>query len=357
MKKIISLFLFVALIFSATSCKKTPLIKEEEKKEYSTRSETLYEYFNTVSIITSYGTADETTFKNYITKSNDLLGYYHKLFDIYYEYAGVNNLCTVNKNAGKSPVKVDAELINFLEYCKELYTLTNQKMNIMFGSVLKIWHYAREEADEDFGYLNPNDLPTEKELREANTYTSIDLLVIDKEASTVYISDPNASIDVGAIGKGYAVERLYEALKGMGADNVALNIGGNIRTIGLKPGNEKWVTGITNPDRTSDKSFVCRVKIGDTSLVTSGDYERYFISGNQKYHHIIDPDTLMPSTYFSSVSIFTKDSGLADALSTALFCMSYEEGLEIVNNIGGIEVLWVYRDGTVKHTDGIEFVD
>jgi thiamine biosynthesis lipoprotein len=136
-----------------------------------------------------------------------------------------------------------------------------------------------------------------------------------------------------------------------------LNIGGNLRAIGEKVTGEGWVTGITNPDKTSADSFVCRVSIKDTSLVTSGDYERYYVVDGKKYHHIIDPKTLMPATYFSSVSIFTKDSALADALSTALFCMSYEDRRTLIESIGGVEVIWVYPDGKVVMTDGITLVD
>ena len=137
---------------------------------------------------------------------------------------------------------------------------------------------------------------------------------------------------------------------------MALNAGGNIITIGLKPNGSKWVTGITNPDRTAESSLACRVEIGETALVTSGDYERYFVCDGVRYHHIIDPETLMPANYFASVSIFTADSGLADALSTALFCMSYEEGLALIERIGGVEVLWIYKDGTLKKTDGVHLV-
>ncbi len=138
---------------------------------------------------------------------------------------------------------------------------------------------------------------------------------------------------------------------------MALNAGGNIITIGLKPDGSNWVTGITNPDKTSDNSIICKVEMGQTALVTSGDYERYFICDGVRYHHIIDPETLVPADYFASVSIFTEDSGLADALSTALFCMSYEEGLALVTDIGGIDVLWISSDGTVKCTEGIRFAD
>ena len=223
----------------------------------------------------------------------------------------------------------------------------------MLGSVLEIWHDTREDAMDDFGYLNPDDLPTRDELEKANQHTSIDLLVIDREASTVYITDSKAAIDVGAIAKGYAVEILYERLKAEGADSVVLNIGGNIRSIGVKPEGDLWTIGLTNPDKSSDESIICKVNIGSTSMVTSGDYERFFYAGDEKYHHIIDPVTLMPAAYFSSVTIITENSGLSDALSTALFCMSYEEGLALVNSIGGVEVIWIDQSYNIKTTPGV----
>ena len=358
MKKIVSLLLIILSVcsilpvFSACNNIKTP------KKEYTTRSKTVsYTHFNTVSTLSSYGDISDEEFDAYVKTVDEMLEYYHELFDIYYEYAGINNLKTVNKNAGKSPVAVDEELIAFLEYCKELFTLTHGKTNIMFGSVLTIWHNARELADESGGYLDESLLPTQEKLAEAAKHTSIDLLVINKEEKTVYISDPEASIDVGAIAKGYAAGKIAEKLKALGADSMALNAGGNIVTIGLKPDGDHWVTGITNPNKETFNSLICKVKIGETSLVTSGDYERYFVSGNQTYHHIIDPDTLAPANYFASVSIFTPNSGLADALSTALFCMSYEEGLALVREIENVDVLWIYSDGTMKMTNGVNLVN
>ena len=365
MKRIISILLVLLItvtsVFSLLSCS----ITEDSGQtggnnnggtNYTTKSKVVsYLHFNTVSTIYSYGTATESEFASYAQMVDDMLGYYHKLFDIYYIYSGINNICKINSKAGIEPVQVDRELIDFLLYCKELYTLTNGETNIMLGSVLKIWHDAREYAEETDGYLDTKDLPTEAELLEAAKHTSIDSLVIDVEASTVYISDPEASIDVGAVAKGYAVDKLYEMLVAEGADSVALNIGGNLRTIGKKPDGANWVTGITNPDKTSSETIKCRIEIGSTSVVTSGDYERFFTSGGVRYHHIIDPDTLTPASYFSSVTIITENSALADALSTALFCMSYEEGRGLADSLAGVEVVWIYKDGTLSHTSGITF--
>ena len=134
-----------------------------------------------------------------------------------------------------------------------------------------------------------------------------------------------------------------------------LNIGGNLRIIGSKPDGTGWNTGIKNPMDQSKYSLYLNIK--NISCVTSGDYERYFTYNGNKYHHVIDKDTLMPSNYFSSVTILVNDSGLADALSTALFSMSYEEGKLLVEKLGNVEVVWIYKDGTVVYTDGIIPID
>jgi thiamine biosynthesis lipoprotein len=160
---------------------------------------------------------------------------------------------------------------------------------------------------------------------------------------------------VGAIGKGYATEQAARMLIERGVSSYVLNVGGNIRVIGEKTNGDGWVTGITHPDRSSSEQFITKVIIKNTSLVTSGDYQRFYTVDGVRYHHVIDQETLMPADHFTSVSIFTPDSGLADALSTALFCMSYEDGLALVESIGGVDVIWVDKEYNVRYTDGITF--
>lgn len=352
MKKLISLCLSAALLvlalISFTACKPS----ESTDKDIKTR-QISYVYFNTESLISTYGEVSEERFESYVTAADELLCYYHELFDIYYEYSGKSNLRTVNKNAGKAPVKVDAELIDFLEYCKELFTLTKGKTNVMMGAVLRIWHKEREIWD-----TNPSlaGVPSDEELRAALQHTDIDSLVIDREAGTVYISDSEASLDVGAIGKGYATEKLAERLKEMGADSVALNIGGNLRTLGKLPNGRDWKVGITNPDR-GNPDFPAKVSFGESSCVTSGNYERFYIVDGVSYHHIIDPDTLHPANYFASVTVITEDSGLADALSTALFCLDYTEGKALIDSLDvEVGVIYITDDGTVTHYGNVTVV-
>ena len=302
-----------------------------------------FSFFDTVSYVYSYAGDANEVFEANVNGVWETLKEYHQLFDIYYEYSGVTNLKTLNKNAGGEAMVVDRKLVDFLLYAQELYEATGGEMNIMMGSVLKLWHDSREAS-------GAAGIPTADALAEANLHTDISSLEIDTENCTVRISDPLASIDVGALGKGYATEMAAQYLKNLGTESYVLNIGGNIRIIGTKLDGSGWKTGIKNPADTS--SFASYITISDTSCVTSGDYERYFVVDGKKYHHIIDKDTLMPANYFSSVTIITSDSGLADALSTALFSMSYEDGLALVQKLGGVDVLWITSDGTQYMTEG-----
>ncbi len=307
-----------------------------------------YAYFDTVSYVYDYAGDSAERFEDRSAEVSHILEDYHRLFDIYHEYSGVVNLCTLNKNAGGEALEVDPRLVEFLLYAKEMYTLTDGEMNVMLGAVLRLWHDCREAASEDPAGAA---IPGEEALREAYGHTDIQLLEIDREHSTVRIADPAASIDVGALGKGYATERAAEFLERDGAEGYVLNIGGNIRCIGDRPDGSGWVTAIRDPDN-SAQDFACRIRIRDTACVTSGVYERYFTVKGQRYHHIIDRDTLQPAAYFASLTVITRDSALADALSTALFCMPWEEGMELAERIGGVEVLWIFPDGEQRSTPG-----
>ena len=307
-----------------------------------------YTYFDTVSYVYDYAGDSAERFEDRSAEVSHILLEYHQLFDIYHEYSGVTNLCTVNKNAGGEPLTVDRKLVDFLLSAKEMYELTDGEMNVMLGSVLRLWHACREAAGEDPQNAS---IPTEEELRRAWAHTGIDLLEIDEQACTVRITDPEASIDVGALGKGYATERAAEYLEQEGAVGYVLNIGGNIRCIGDRPDGSGWVTAIRDPDK-SAQDFACRIRIRDTACVTSGVYERYFTVDGVRYHHIIDRDTLYPAAYFTSLTVVTRDSALADALSTALFCMPCEEGMALTESIGGVEALWIFPDGSQRCTPG-----
>ena len=345
LKSLSCLCLIWGLLVFMTGCPQSAPKTEPRGKAYFT-------YFDTVSNIYSYAGDSQEEFDERTAAAVRILEEYHKLFDIYYEHSGVNNLCTVNKNAGGEPVKVDQKLIDFLLYAKELYTLTGGEMNVMMGAVLRPWHDCRTAASSDPANAS---IPSREVLEEAFKHTSIDLLEIDDENDTVRISDPAASIDVGALGKGYATEKAAQHLESLGVTSYVLNIGGNIRIIGSKPDGSGWKTGIKDP-QDSDSAYAEYINLADTSCVTSGIYERFYTVAGVRYHHIIDKDTLMPSSDFASVTVITKNSGLADALSTALFSMSYEDGLKLVRSVKGVEILWITHDGEKLMTEGFKLL-
>jgi thiamine biosynthesis lipoprotein len=173
--------------------------------------------------------------------------------------------------------------------------------------------------------------------------------VLDSETLTVYFADPEMSLDVGAIAKGYTAERIAEALSDAGFTSITLNLGGNVRVIGEKPNGEGWTTGVENP-HVQGGEYIHKTTLTDGSAVTSGDYQRYYEVDGVRYHHIIDKDTLMPAAHFSSVTVYTRDSGLADALSTALFNMTYDEGAALVNTLDGVKVVWAFPNGEIRNS-------
>lgn len=348
LKRIAIVFLSALLLVSFfTSCANSNSGETGDKKKFST---TYLDYFDTVSVIVGFDT-DEETFNQKCEFIKEQLSEYNNLYDIYKSYEGINNLRTINQNAGVQPVKVDARIIELLDYSKSVYELTNGGVNVAFGSVLSIWHnYRTRGIDEP----ETASLPTQEELQEAANHTDIEKIKIDKENSTVYLEDKDMSLDVGAIAKGYATEQIAKALIEKGIDNYTLNIGGNIRTIGSKADGSYWTAAITNPDTTSDNPSIMTVKLNGQSFVTSGSYQRYYEVGGERYHHIIDSKTLFPKNDFTSISVLTKDSGLADALSTALFNMSYEEGKNLISSLDGVEALWVTNTYEILYSNGFK---
>jgi thiamine biosynthesis lipoprotein len=313
--------------------------------------------FDTLTTIVGYSNS-EAEFTEHSQLIYDSLKEYHQLYDIYNEYEGINNLKTINDNAGLAPVRVDRRIIDLIRFSLDWYEKTDGRVNIAFGAVLEIWHDYRTEGTE-----NPDEarLPPLEQLREAAEHTDISKIIINDEESTVFLEDPDMSLDVGAVAKGYAVEQVSRIAMENGFTSGLISVGGNVRAISGKDeiGNknssdivEPWNVAVQNPDLASEQAQLHVMNLVDASLVTSGVYERFYIVDNKRYHHIIDTRTLYPSEYYSSVTIICRDSGMADALSTAVFNMPFEQGIEFVNGLDGVEALWVQNDGDVKYSDG-----
>lgn len=321
-------------------CTAAPAKTEETaSKRYEATFLTL---FDTVTTIVGYAET-EADFTAAAQAIHDDLLEYHQLYDIYNEYEGMNNLKTVNDHAGEAPVSVDRKIIDLLLFSKDLYTRTGGKVNIAMGSVLSLWHDARELGVQ---YPDEAALPDRDALERAAAHTDINSIQIDEEKDTVFFSDPEVRLDVGAIAKGYAVQQVC----GSAPAGLLISVGGNVCATGPKPETgQPWVVGIQNPD--APEEYLHTIYVEDFSVVTSGDYQRYFTVDGVAYHHIIDPDTLFPADYWRSVTILCLDSGLADALSTALFTLPQQEGQALLDAFGA-QAMWVRPDGSILYSPG-----
>lgn len=264
------------------------------------------------------------------------------LFDIYESHEGVTNLKDINDSAAKAPVKVDAVLFELLAFGKEAYDVTEGRVNIAMGRVLSLWHDARSAGIED---PETAALPDGAQLLEAAAHTDIEDLILDEAEMTVFFADPLLRIDVGAIGKGFAAEICAEKAKARGVSRMLLNLGGNVCAVGEKEPGEPWKINVQDPDAPSGSLATLSLK--DASLVTSGGYQRYYTVEGKQYHHIIDPGTLMPADYVKAVTVTHENSAWADALSTALFNMPYEEGRALAEKMDA-GALWELQDGSIK---------
>lgn len=328
--------LFVALIIV--------LIIVMSGKDDDVRSVRYDGYLDTYTRILDYSGDSDDDFSENCRLIVERLDYYNKLFDIYHEYDGVTNLATVNSLAGKGPIKVDCELLDFLEYCVWVYELTDGNVNVAMGSVLSLWHEYRTAGKENPAMAA---LPPMDELSARAEHCKIENIVINREDSTVTLIDPEMSLDVGAVAKGYTVERIADMLAEREAFGYVIDSGGNLRTVGTKPDGSGWSMGVKNPKNPTSTSYVYTTTLTDSASSTSGNYERYYTVDGVNYHHIINKDTLMPAEYFDSVTVIMPDAGLSDVLSTALFNMDYESGRELVRSFDDILVVWVFPDGSV----------
>lgn len=325
-----------------TGCALAPTASDAELSRFSG---SFLDVFDTVTQVIVYET-DEAAAEVQVRAIHDELLIYHQLFDIYNAYEGVNNLYTVNAQAGIAPVKVDGRVLDFIDYAKRMYTESGGKVNIAMGSVLSIWHAYREAGIEDPEHAA---LPPMDALREAARHMDIEQIVVDRDAGTVYLADADMRLDVGAIGKGYAGQRVVEMMRARGTTSMLLSLGGNVCGIGRRADGKDWKVGIQDPDM---EHYLCYVSVNDQCLVTSGTYQRYYTVEGKRYHHIIDPETLMPAAYFDSVSVLCDDSALADALSTTLSILPLDEGTALVESLENVEAMWLDLSGKQTMSSG-----
>ena len=332
MKRLLCLLLALCLC----GCAKAP-----EQKQYSATFLTL---FDTVTTVVGKA-ASEEEFQAKAQVVKDTLETYNRLFDIYNDYEGIANLKTVNDQAGIAPVTVDAEIIALLKDCKAYCEATGGMVNAAMGSVLALWHEAREH-----GFNDPANaaLPDAAALVEAALHTDFSKVIIDEAASTVYLEDPDMRLDVGAIAKGWAAQRVSETAP----EGLLISVGGNVCATGPKDSQgTPWVVGVQDP--AGGDAYLHTLYLTRGSIVTSGDYQRAYVVDGELYHHIIDPQTLYPGRLWRAVTVVCEDSGLADALSTALFLLDIDTGVALLQKYNAY-AFWVDHENARYYSPGFQ---
>ncbi len=290
-------------------------------------------YFDTVISITLYGN-DKS---KYIDECFQLADKYEKYFS---NTIASSDISQINANPG-TPVEVHSETISLLQEGIKYGELSNGSFDITLGALSDLW---------DFGN-NKGTIPDATLISQA--VSTIDYHNISMQGNQVTLLTPGAKIDLGGIAKGYIADQMKAYLNGKGITSGIINLGGNVLSVGPKADQEAYTIGIQKPF-SEDGSSIASIEITDESVVTSGTYQRYFKKNDVIYHHILDVTTGYPyENNLASVTIINHSSVDGDGLSTTVFTMGLEAGMEFVENLEDTEAIFITSDGEIYYTSGI----
>jgi len=241
------------------------------------------------------------------------------------------------RDAGIRPVKVDKELFDLIDRALKISKLTDGTFDISFAAMDKIWKFDGSMTKK----------PSDEEIKKSVLKVGYQNIILDKENSTVFLKLEGMKIGFGAIGKGYAADKAKALLIEKGVKAGIINASGDLNAWGKQPDGKDWMVAITNP-LNKEKVFAW-LPVYNGAVVTSGNYEKYVVFDSIRYSHIIDPRTGYPSTGIESVTIFTTNAELADALATSVFVMGVETGLDFINQLNGVECI-IVDDKNKLHT-------
>lgn len=362
MKKLITLFVLLILIVTLSSCKPDTNINtnsyctEIQGTSLMSCQIVWSSYLYTVVQLTVYVEKDSTTNTiDVFHNVEDILSLYTIISDKYTGYDGTENVFSINETP-TVPHVIDEELFDLIAFTLANQTSVDQFYNAALGPVLQIWHDYREDC------LN-NDVcavPDIGILQDANQYTDYTKIVMDPETLSITM-DTGMNLDLGGVSKGYVSREIIDYLDTLDISGYLLNNGeSNISVGGTHPtrDNSKFIIAVTDPtdpyDLSGNNGYVWVYLQDGEQLVTSGDYQKYYTVNDVSYHHIIDPVTLMPLRYIRSVSIITDDPALADLLSTAIFNMSIQDGIDYVDSFDNLEAVWYDIDGNIFFSENFE---
>ena len=250
----------------------------------------------------------------------------------------------VNRNAGIKPVRVDKEVFELIRRSKKISELTQGAFDITYGSIDKrLWNF-------DQTLTSLPDASTRRQLIRLINYNNV---ILDEEICSVYLKERGMRIGFGGIGKGYAADKAKAKLVSMGVRSGIVNASGDLTVWGMQPNGQPWTIGIADPDSAS-RPF-SYFQLTDTSIATSGNYEKFIVIDGKKYSHTIDPKTGLPVTGIKSVTIISPSAELADAMATPVMIMGIEIGLDLINQVKGLGCVIIDEEDRVYTSKNIQF--
>lgn len=326
MKKILYVIIFISLLSGCSS------------KDVYTKDLLYMETFINIKIYSSNSSLVEKSFD----KIDDMFNEYDKLSDRYHSYDDIINVDYINKKLPlNKEIKIDSKLYDVLEYSKSYYDKTNKLFNITLGHVIDVWSDYRSGIKKGIPDIN--------ELKNSGSIDS-EGLVLKGDNKIVKTSD--ISIDLGAIAKGYVTELAGDYLESVGLNEYIITAGTSSVKAGKHYDNSIYKIGIINPEKTNELYKI--IKGNNLSVTTSGSFNKYFEYEGIRYHHIIDPVSLFPLNHMLSVTVITDDAALGEILSTTLFLMPIDEGIEYLDNFDNVEAIWYGIDGKITKTNGFD---
>lgn len=328
-RRVLWLVLLLSILLSFTGCKPKPA-------EPISRSEFMMDTIINLKIF-------DKTDEDIIDKAVDRL---REIEDRMSATKEDSDVSLINKNAGISPVQVHDDVYYVLEVAKHYASLSDGAYEPTIGPLVDLWNVSDEEVERD-------SIPSEEEIKEALAlvdYNDLELM----DDNYVYLKREGMKLDLGGIVKGYAADEVRRIFKENGVESAIIDLGGNIYVLGDKGEGAPWRIGVTNPFQPTGR-FTGLLELTESSIVTSGDYERYFIYEGNRYHHILDSKTGYPSdSEVSGISIISERGIDGDALSTTLFILGVDRGLEFINEMEGIEAIFVTKNKEVIVSDGLK---
>lgn len=250
----------------------------------------------------------------------------------------------LNAKAGISGEKLSTDTYSVIEKSVQYSKLTGGALDITVGPIVNLWGIGTDKER----------VPTKKEINEKLKLVDYSDIILDKKNSTVKLKRKNQAIDLGAIAKGYTADEVKKVLLNNKVNSAIINLGGNIYAVGKRPDGKDWNIGIQNPLSTRGE-YLGTISVTDKSIVTSGNYERFFIKDGIRYHHIFDPSTGYPAKQqLISATIISDKSIDGDALSTSTYILGLDKGLKLVESIKGVEAIFVTSDKKVYVTPGLK---